>query len=119
MADVINTLVDFMGQVSPILIYLLLFFIAYMENIVPPVPGDVIVAFGGYLISLESINGLGLWLGTVITSVLGFMKMSQMSHLSSDLIKAEDRAINIVDGDEDIIDTRVPETGTAPVCQSD
>ena len=52
MADVINTLVDFIGQVSPILIYLLLFFIAYMENIVPPVPGDVIVAFGGYLISL-------------------------------------------------------------------
>ena len=57
-------------------------------------------------------------LGNISSTEL-FMKMSQMSHLSSDLIKAEDRAINIVDGDEDIIDTRVPETGTAPVCQSD
>ena len=54
-------------------------------------------------------------LGNISSTEL-FMKMS---HLSSDLIKAEDRAINIVDGDEDIIDTRVPETGTAPVCQSD
>jgi membrane protein DedA with SNARE-associated domain len=94
MADVINTLVDFIGQVSPILIYLLLFFIAYMENIVPPVPGDVIVAFGGYLISLGSINGLGLWLGTVITSVLGFMTMYQMgSYLGGPLLASTSGAI--------------------------
>ena len=53
MADVINIIVDFIGQVSPIVIYLLLFLIAYLENIVPPVPGDVIVAFGGYLISFR------------------------------------------------------------------
>ena len=46
------------------------------------------------------------------------MKM-KMSHLPSDLIKAEDRAINIVDEDEDIIDPRVQETETGPVCQPD
>ena len=54
-------------------------------------------------------------LGNISSTEL-FMKMS---HLSSDLIKAEDRAINIADGDEDILDPRVPETGTEPVCQTD
>ena len=78
MVEIINSVAQYIGQVSPMVIYLLLFLIAYAENVVPPLPGDVIVAFGGYLISLGSINGLGLWLGTVITSVLGFMTMYQM-----------------------------------------
>ncbi len=71
-------MVHYIGQVSPVMIYLILFLIAYLENIVPPIPGDIIVAFGGYLISFGSINSLSLWLGTVIMSVLGFMTMYQM-----------------------------------------
>ena len=58
MADIINTIAQYIGQVSPIVIYLILFLIAYFENIIPPMPGDVIVAFGGYLISFGSINSL-------------------------------------------------------------
>ena len=78
MVDIINTIAHYIGQVSPVVIYLILFLIAYFENIIPPIPGDVIVAFGGYLISFGSINSLSLWLGTVIMSVLGFMTMYQM-----------------------------------------
>ena len=78
MVDIVNTMVHYIGQVSPVMIYLILFLVAYFENIVPPIPGDVIVAFGGYLISLGSINSLSLWLGTVIMSVCGFMTMYQM-----------------------------------------
>lgn len=78
MVEIINLVAQYISQVSPIVIYLLLFLIAYAENVIPPLPGDVMVAFGGYLISLGSINGLDLWLGTVITSVLGFMTMYQM-----------------------------------------
>ena len=78
MVEIINLVAQYIGQVSPIVIYLILFLIAYAENVIPPLPGDVMVAFGGYLISLGSINGLDLWLGTVITSVLGFMTMYQM-----------------------------------------
>ncbi len=78
MVDIINTIVNYIGQVSPVMIYVILFLIAYFENIVPPIPGDIIVAFGGYLISFGSINSLSLWLGTVIMSVLGFMTMYQM-----------------------------------------
>ena len=78
MVDIINTIAHYIDQVSPVMIYLILFLIAYFENIIPPIPGDVIVAFGGYLISFGSINSLSLWLGTVIMSVLGFMTMYQM-----------------------------------------
>jgi membrane protein DedA with SNARE-associated domain len=99
MVDIINSVVEFIGQVSPFLIYIVLFFIAYLENIVPPVPGDVIVAFGGYLITIGSINGLGLWLGTVITSVLGFMTMYRMgSYLGGSLLASTSGAIKQENG---------------------
>lgn len=62
-------------MVPPSGIYLILFGVAYIENLIPPMPGDVIVAFGGYL-AAESIIGVApLWGMTVVASVLGFMTM--------------------------------------------
>ena len=56
-------------------IYLVFFLVAYIENVVPPIPGDVLVAFGGYL-AAESIIGLvPVLLLTTIASVIGFMSM--------------------------------------------
>lgn len=62
-------------MVPPIGIYLILFGIAYIENLIPPMPGDVIVAFGGYLAAEGVIAIVPLWSATVIASVLGFMTM--------------------------------------------
>lgn len=76
MADqIVQSIVEWISMVPPIGIYLILFGIAYIENLIPPMPGDVIVAFGGYL-AAESIIGLvPLWSATVVASVLGFMTM--------------------------------------------
>ena len=96
MVDIINTIVNYIGQVSPVMIYVILFLIAYFENIVPPIPGDIIIAFGGYLISFGSINSLSLWLGTVIMSVLGFMTMYQMgSFLAGPLLISTNMTIQV------------------------
>ena len=40
--------VQFINTLPPSSIYLVFFLVAYVENIVPPIPGDVLVAFGGY-----------------------------------------------------------------------
>lgn len=76
MADqIVQAIVDWVSVVPPSGIYLILFGIAYLENVLPPIPGDVIVAFGGYL-AAEGIIGLfPLWIITVIASVIGFMNM--------------------------------------------
>lgn len=59
----------------PIGIYLIFFGIAYIENIIPPLPGDVLVAFGGYLAAEGVISLFPVLSLTVIASVAGFMTM--------------------------------------------
>lgn len=67
--------VQFINTLPPSSIYLVFFLVAYIENIVPPIPGDVLVAFGGYL-AAESVIGLvPVLLLTTIASVIGFMSM--------------------------------------------
>ena len=76
MADqFVQETVQFINTLPPSSIYLVFFLVAYVENIVPPIPGDVLVAFGGYL-AAESVIGLvPVLLLTTIASVIGFMSM--------------------------------------------
>lgn len=56
-------------------IYLIFGAIAYLENILPPIPGDVLVAFGGYLVASGLISFMPVLTITTIASVFGFMSM--------------------------------------------
>ncbi len=76
MADqIVQNIVEWINVVPPIGIYLIFFGIAYLENLIPPMPGDVIVAFGGYLAAEGTVSFTLLFFVTVIASVLGFMNM--------------------------------------------
>lgn len=71
----VQEMVQLINSLPPMSIYLVFFLVAYIENVVPPIPGDVLVAFGGYL-AAESIIGLvPVLLLTTIASVVGFMSM--------------------------------------------
>ena len=69
----IEQAVELISSRSALEVYTLFALIAYAENIVPPVPGDVLVAFGGYLAALELLDPFIILGITTITSVLGFM----------------------------------------------
>lgn len=76
MADqIVQNIVDWINVVPPIGIYLIFFGIAYLENLIPPMPGDVIVAFGGYLAAEGTVSFMLLFVVTVVASVVGFMNM--------------------------------------------
>lgn len=71
----IQEFVEWIEALSPLSIYLIFASVAYLENIVPPIPGDVLVVFGGYL-AAEQIIGFTLILAiTTVSSVFGFMSM--------------------------------------------
>lgn len=73
MDAIISQAVEWISSRSALEVYALFALIAYTENIIPPVPGDVLVAFGGYLAAegiLDPFMILGL---TTVASVLGFM----------------------------------------------
>lgn len=73
--QVIQSVVDWVTMVGPMGVYLVFTLIAYAENILPPVPGDVLVAFSGYLAAEGLVGLFPIWILTVLASVIGFMNM--------------------------------------------
>ncbi len=75
----LESIVEYLRSADPFAIYLFLFFISFLENVVPPVPGDVPVAFVGYLAFSSDID---FWLSVTFASAgstLGFMLMFLLS----------------------------------------
>ena len=71
----VQEMVQLINSLPPLSIYLVFFLVAYFENIVPPIPGDVLVAFGGYLAAESVIGFIPVLILTTIASVIGFMSM--------------------------------------------
>lgn len=81
MADqIIQNVIEWISVVPPVGIYLIFFGVAYLENLIPPMPGDVLVAFGGYLAAEGVVALFPVWSLTIIASVFGFMTMYWLGH---------------------------------------
>lgn len=79
------------GQ-PPLSIYIVFFLVAYIENVVPPIPGDVLVAFGGYLAAESVIGLMPVFVLTTIASVIGFMTMYWLgSHWGAQIEEQKER----------------------------
>ncbi len=70
-----ETIVTYLQQLSPIWVYVLIFFIAYLENLFPPSPSDVLLVAGGYLVGIEHIGFIQTLLIATVGSTTGFMTM--------------------------------------------
>ena len=68
-------LIDWMTGVPPLWAYLILLVIAYGENVLPPIPGDLVIVFGGYLVGLGTLNFFLVVLLATLGGALGFMTM--------------------------------------------
>jgi membrane protein DedA with SNARE-associated domain len=69
---------DILTQIStfsPIWIYLTLFFFAFIENVFPPSPSDVLLVVGGTIIGTGAINFILALAFVTIGSITGFMLM--------------------------------------------
>ena len=70
-----ETFVSFLQQLNPLLIYITLFSIAYIENLFPPSPSDIMIVAGGYLIGLGHVDFITTLIVSTLGSTLGFMSM--------------------------------------------
>ncbi|TVQ04447.1 MAG: DedA family protein [Balneolaceae bacterium] len=84
-------LVEWIQTLSPLSIYFIFAFIAYLENIVPPIPGDLLVAFGGYLAAEQIIGFTPVLAITTVASVAGFMSMYAVGAYFGDQIETHRR----------------------------
>ncbi|MCC5941517.1 MAG: DedA family protein [Balneolaceae bacterium] len=84
-----QNLIDWIQTLSPLSIYLIFGLIAYLENIVPPIPGDLLVAFGGYLAAEQIIGFSPVLAITTVASVIGFMNMYAVGAYFGDKIEEQ------------------------------
>jgi membrane protein DedA with SNARE-associated domain len=71
----IEDIIKYLSEVNPIIVYLAIFGIAYIENIFPPSPSDIIVIFGGSMVAVGKANFLFTLLAASSGSMLGFVTM--------------------------------------------
>jgi membrane protein DedA with SNARE-associated domain len=75
----IDAVIAWLQHADPSSVYLVLFLSAYLENIVPPIPGDVPVAFAGYLLAYSHISFFWALFWTTLGSTGGFMTVHLLS----------------------------------------
>ncbi len=90
MIENLQTLFD---QISPTMAYLILAVSAFVENVLPPVPGDTVVVLGAYLVSIGQLTFMGVYLATTLGSVAGFITMFLLGrHFGRSFIYKDSRA---------------------------
>ena len=75
MLELLNDIVAWMEGLSAFWIYATVFVVAYLENVVPPIPGDMVVVFGGYLVGLDRVGFVPVVVLATVAGTLGFMTM--------------------------------------------
>lgn len=80
-----------MQGLPPLWAYVTLLIIAYGENVAPPIPGDMVVVFGGYLAGLGQLHlGVVIALSTV-GGALGFMTVFALGYRLGEALLDSDR----------------------------
>ncbi|MBS4035053.1 MAG: DedA family protein [Ignavibacterium sp.] len=71
----IEDFLSHIGELTPFWIYISLFAFAYVENVFPPSPSDLVVVIGGSLVGTGALNFIPTLIITTVGSVLGFMTL--------------------------------------------
>lgn len=65
--------IGWLQQLSPFWVLAFMFFIAYIENVFPPSPSDMVLIFAGTLISTGTVSFTSSLLMATLGSTLGFL----------------------------------------------
>ncbi|MFZ4525320.1 MAG: DedA family protein [Chlorobium sp.] len=89
----LESAIFWLQHADPFAVYVFLFLIAFLENVVPPIPGDIPVALIGYLIYSSQLTFVGAVFWASLGSTAGFMLIYMLSkHLGIKLYATGDTA---------------------------
>ncbi|NTW62554.1 MAG: DedA family protein [Chlorobiaceae bacterium] len=90
----LESLIDYLQHADPFSVYVFLFIVAFFENVIPPIPGDIAVAFIGYMIHSSKLSFTAAVLWTSLGSTSGFMLVYLLSrHLGLKLYAVGENAV--------------------------
>ena len=76
-------------SLDPLLIYLAVFLIAFVENVFPPSPSDLVIVFAGSLVGIEHLGFVPTLFATTAGSTLGFVAMYKIGDWFGDRVLEE------------------------------
>ncbi len=91
MAELFLDVFTWIESLAPFWAYLVILSIAYGENVLPPIPGDMVVVFGGYLAGVGHLNVYAVWALSTLGGALGFMTMYAVGYWAGDAVYDPDR----------------------------
>lgn len=80
MAAYLDSLLAVLAGVDPLWAYGLLLLSAFLENIVPPVPGDTVVVFSAYLVGRGLLDIWPVFFATCVGGTAGFLAMYYLGY---------------------------------------
>jgi len=89
--DIFGNFYDWLAALHPLLIYTTIFVIAFGENVLPPIPGDLVVVFGGYLAGQSILSFWPVLALSIIGGTLGFMVVFWMGRHMGGAFEDPDR----------------------------
>jgi len=75
-----NTIIHFLTTESGWLLYTILFCLIIMENAIPVVPGDAILAFSAYLVGIGTLRPYFTYMLSVVAAAVGFFIVYIVAH---------------------------------------
>jgi membrane protein DedA with SNARE-associated domain len=87
----LDNFIAYLQSLNPALIYAIVFSIAFIENVFPPSPSDLIIVFGGSLIGIGRVGFIETLLWSTAGSTLGFVVMYKIGDWFGDRILSRGR----------------------------
>ena len=84
-----DNFIAYLQSLNPALIYAIVFSIAFIENVFPPSPSDLIIVFGGSLIGIGRVGFIETLLWSTAGSTLGFVVMYKIGDWFGDRILSQ------------------------------
>jgi membrane protein DedA with SNARE-associated domain len=71
----LDSIITALNNTDPSYLYLALFGFAFLENLFPPTPSDLVIAFGGSLVGMGKLGFAGALIASTLGSTAGFIVM--------------------------------------------
>jgi membrane protein DedA with SNARE-associated domain len=71
----LESITSYVASLSPAWFYAVLALSAFVENVVPPIPGDTVTVFAAYVVGRTQQGFLGVLISTTLGSAAGFMTL--------------------------------------------
>ena len=80
MEEYLNRWIEDLSQWNPLWTYGALMISAFLENVIPPIPGDAVVVFSAYLVGRDALNLWLVYLATCLGGTAGFAVMYYLGY---------------------------------------